>query len=101
MNDASLSTPQHPEGMGIIRGDRKISRENATLPTYNDISGPVIIDCNGFPRFLSPQEEEERKGRLEKAARERMLGLERRTKFSWVRPYHGTDLPKYSPANDK
>ena len=97
----SHSTPQHPHWTGMIRGDRRISMENASLPSYNDISGPVVTDRNGLPRFLSPQREEERKARLEQAVRERMLGFERRTEFNWARPYHGTALPEYSPANDK
>ncbi|PYI27977.1 hypothetical protein BP00DRAFT_438799 [Aspergillus indologenus CBS 114.80] len=56
------------------------------LPGYNDVSGSVIVDWNGYPHFLSPQEEVARKLQLEAAVQERMLGLPRRTDFAWERP---------------
>ncbi|KAH8427947.1 uncharacterized protein LDX57_005652 [Aspergillus melleus] len=77
------------------------SIRNSALPGYNDVSGAVIVDWNGLPHFLSPQEEVERKLRLERAVRERMLGLSRRTDFAWESPCQGTALPQYSPAKAK
>lgn len=66
-------------------------------PAYNDVSGAVVVDWDGSPRFLSPEEEEERKARLQRAVRERMLGLPRQTEFDWARPEERSEtLPKYS-----
>ncbi|PLB39665.1 uncharacterized protein BDW47DRAFT_102876 [Aspergillus candidus] len=73
----------------------------STLPGYNDVSGAVIVDWNGLPHFLSPQEEEDRKIQLERAVRERMLGHSTRTDFTWERPYQGTGLPQYSPTQER
>jgi len=72
----------------------------AQPPRYNDISGAVIIDWDGSPRFLSPQEEQEREIALENAVREKMLGLPRKTEFAWARPEVSIEagLPAYSPA---
>ncbi|KAL4758483.1 uncharacterized protein BDW70DRAFT_152406 [Aspergillus foveolatus] len=53
------------------------------LPSYSDVSGAVVVDAYGTPRFLTPQEEQERKEALAQAVRERMMGLPRRTDFSW------------------
>lgn len=69
--------------------------DDEPLPSYNDISGPVIVGSNGFPRHLSSQEEQDRQSALESAVRERMLGLSRRTQFGWSRPDQGTTLPVY------
>ncbi|KAL4900644.1 hypothetical protein BDW74DRAFT_182479 [Aspergillus multicolor] len=66
------------------------------LPSYNDVSGAVVVDAHGYPRFLTPREEQERKAALQQAVRERMMGLPRRTDFSWeasARPI----LPRYEP----
>ena len=52
-------------------------------PPYNDVSGAVIINQEGKPQFLSPEEEVERHHRLQQAVREKMLGLPRTTKFEW------------------
>ncbi|RAL06843.1 uncharacterized protein BO97DRAFT_429872 [Aspergillus homomorphus CBS 101889] len=73
------------------------------LPGYNDVSGSVIVDWNGYPHFLSPQEEQDRKLQLERAVEERMLGLPRRTDFAWERPCHqdhrqSPSLPRYTPG---
>ncbi|PYH37600.1 uncharacterized protein BO87DRAFT_352988 [Aspergillus neoniger CBS 115656] len=72
------------------------------LPGYNDVSGAVIVDYDGFPHFLSPQEEEERKMKLQRAVQEKMLGLPRQTSFEWERPLSAGSaagwLPRYSPA---
>ncbi|PLN79610.1 hypothetical protein BDW42DRAFT_186653 [Aspergillus taichungensis] len=73
----------------------------STLPGYNDVSGAVIVDWNGLPHFLSPQEEEDRKVQLERAVRERMLGHPIRTDFTWERPYQGPGLPQYSPTQER
>lgn len=72
----------------------------AQPPRYNDISGAVIIDWDGSPRFLSPQEEQERQTALENAVREKMLGLPRKTEFAWARPDVSIEagLPAYSPG---
>ncbi|GIK05572.1 hypothetical protein Aspvir_009685 [Aspergillus viridinutans] len=56
---------------------------SSTLPAYNDVSGAVIVNDEGLPHFLSPQEEEERQVLLRRAVEERMLGLPRRTNFTW------------------
>lgn len=73
---------------------------NSSLPGYNAVSGAVIVDWNGLPYFLSPQEEQERKSKLERAVQERMLGLSKETEFAWSRPCHGTTLPRYSSTKD-
>ncbi|RAK98828.1 uncharacterized protein BO80DRAFT_427147 [Aspergillus ibericus CBS 121593] len=84
-----------------------------SLPGYNDVSGAVVVDWDGLPHFLSPQEEEDRKMKLQRAVKEKMLGLPRRTDFEWERPgqEQGGDvggtvgrsvsLPKYSPVKGK
>ncbi|RDW74628.1 uncharacterized protein DSM5745_07290 [Aspergillus mulundensis] len=72
------------------------STSESILPSYNDVSGAVVVDSHGYPRFLTPQEEQERKAVLQQAVRERMMGLPRRTDFSWeasARPI----LPRYQP----
>lgn len=71
-------------------------------PRYNDTSGAVIIDWDGSPRFLSPQEEEERHTALQNAVREKMLGLLRKTEFTWARPdgRASESLPVYSPVKE-
>ncbi|OOF98787.1 hypothetical protein ASPCADRAFT_204507 [Aspergillus carbonarius ITEM 5010] len=70
-----------------------------SLPGYNDVSGAVVVDWDGLPHFLSPQEEEDRKMKLQRAVQERMLGLPRRTDFQWEGSGRSASLPKYSPAN--
>jgi hypothetical protein len=75
--------------------------EVSSLPGYNDVSGAVIVDWNGLPHFLSPQEELERNSRLQRAVEERMLGLTRQTDFEWERPCQGEVLPRYTPPKDK
>ncbi|RHZ60645.1 hypothetical protein CDV55_101510 [Aspergillus turcosus] len=72
-----------------------------TLPSYNEVSGAVIVDHEGLPHFLSPQEEEERQASLRRAVEERMLGLPRRTKFTWAKASRGPSLPSYSPVRYK
>ncbi|KAE8354646.1 hypothetical protein BDV28DRAFT_130568 [Aspergillus coremiiformis] len=73
---------------------------NSALPGYNTVSGAVVVDWNGLPYFLSPQEEEERKSKLERAVQERMLGLSKETDFGWSRPCHGATLPRYSSIKE-
>ncbi|GAQ03164.1 hypothetical protein ALT_0485 [Aspergillus lentulus] len=73
---------------------------STTLPPYNEVSGAVIVNQEGLPHFLSPQEEEERQVSLRRAVEERMLGLPRRTSFTWAQS-HGPSLPSYSPARYK
>lgn len=71
-------------------------------PPYNEVSGAVVVDWNGNSRFLSPEEEEERRERLQRAVRERMLGLPRRTDFDWARPSERREtLPKYSAGSER
>ena len=67
------------------------------LPSYSDVSGAVIVDAYGTPRFLTPQEEQERKEALAQAVRERMMGLPRRTDFSWEASATPV-LPRYETA---
>lgn len=73
----------------------------STLPSYNEVSGAVIVDNQGLPHFLSPQEEEERQASLRRAVEERMLGLPRRTNFTWAKASHGSSLPSYSSGRYK
>ncbi|KAF7165747.1 hypothetical protein CNMCM6106_001823 [Aspergillus hiratsukae] len=73
----------------------------STLPSYNEVSGAVIVDHSGLPHFLSPQEEEERQASLRQAVEERMLGLPRRTNFTWAKPSYGSSLPAYSSGRYK
>ncbi|GMG30874.1 hypothetical protein F9C07_9987 [Aspergillus flavus] len=73
---------------------------NSALPGYNSVSGSVVVDCNGLPYFLSPQEEQERNSKLQRAVQERMMGLRRETEFAWSQPCHGATLPRYSPPKD-
>ncbi|GKZ49181.1 hypothetical protein AbraIFM66951_001581 [Aspergillus brasiliensis] len=78
----------------------------SSLPGYNDVSGAVIVDYDGFPHFLSPQEEEERKMKLQRAVQEKMLGLPRQTSFEWERPLSAGSsaagwLPRYSPSTKR
>jgi hypothetical protein len=77
---------------------------NAIPPSYNDVSGPVIIDQDGKPKFLSPEEEVERQRRLEAAVREKMLGLPRTTTFEWHRGTSAAEelqLPPYTPKEEE
>ncbi|KAJ5375826.1 hypothetical protein N7517_007832 [Penicillium concentricum] len=67
----------------------------APPPSYNDVSGAVIIGQDGKPQFLSPEEEVERQHRLQQAVRETMLGLPRTTKFEW---HQGTSTSATSAA---
>ncbi|BDD56655.1 hypothetical protein MPDQ_000087 [Monascus purpureus] len=72
-----------------------------TLPTYNDISGSVVVDHDGTIRFLSPQEVEERRETLQRAVHERMMGLPRLTESPWspvqVPVQDDIPLPRYEP----
>ncbi|KAJ5505152.1 hypothetical protein N7463_008026 [Penicillium fimorum] len=65
-------------------------------PSYNDVSGAVIIGQDGKPQFLSPEEEVERQHRLQQAVREKMLGLPQTTKFEW---HHGASGTSTSPIS--
>ncbi|RAK71368.1 uncharacterized protein BO72DRAFT_17212 [Aspergillus fijiensis CBS 313.89] len=66
------------------------------LPGYNDVSGSVIVDWDGYPHFLSPQEEVDRKLQLEAAVQERMLGL------PGAHQQEGHYAPpRYTPASSK
>ncbi|OQE00443.1 hypothetical protein PENVUL_c051G10106 [Penicillium vulpinum] len=92
----------------------------ASPPSYNDVSGAVIIDQDGKPQFLSPEEEVERQRQLQQAVREKMLGLPRTTKFEWHQGTPGTSgtlatseaaettgtvkelqLPPYTPRDER
>ncbi|KAL4816585.1 hypothetical protein BDW67DRAFT_161897 [Aspergillus spinulosporus] len=70
---------------------------SSLLPSYSDVSGAVVVDAYGMPRFLTPQEEQERKEALAQAVRERMMGLPRRTDFSWEASATPV-LPRYENA---
>ncbi|KAJ6150609.1 hypothetical protein N7471_001808 [Penicillium samsonianum] len=86
-----------------------IPLSSASPPSYNDVSGAVIINQYGKPQFLSPEEEVERQHRLQQAVREKMLGLPRTTKFEWHQGTSGTSgtvseeppLPLYTPREDE
>jgi hypothetical protein len=69
-------------------------------PSYNDVSGAVVIGADGKPHFLSAEEEVERRLRLEQAVREKMLGLPRTTHFAWSGP-STEQLPAYTPREEK
>ncbi|KAL4799969.1 hypothetical protein BDV19DRAFT_384807 [Aspergillus venezuelensis] len=69
---------------------------STSLPPYNDVSGSVVVDTEGYPRFLTPDEQQERESTLQKAVHERMMGLPRRTAFSWE-VQGGPVLPRYEP----
>ncbi|PYH91269.1 hypothetical protein BO71DRAFT_54636 [Aspergillus ellipticus CBS 707.79] len=74
----------------------------SSLPGYNDVSGAVVVDWDGLPHFLSPQEEEDRRLALQRAVQEKMLGLPRQTPFAWecsAAPpsARSVSLPKYEP----
>ncbi|KAB8076426.1 hypothetical protein BDV29DRAFT_88243 [Aspergillus leporis] len=84
----------------MMRHSSHISAMNSALPGYNAVSGAVIVDWNGLPYFLSPEEEQERKSKLERAVQERMLGLSKETDFAWSQPYQGAALPRYSSRKD-
>ncbi|KKK19002.1 hypothetical protein ARAM_001497 [Aspergillus rambellii] len=96
----ALDQPQDEKTMVTSSSNLSSIPGAASLPGYNDVSGAVIVDWDGHPRFLSPQEERERKIQLEQAVRERMLGLPRRTDFVWE-PSSGPILPPYSPAKEE
>ena len=68
-------------------------------PSYNDVSGPVVIDKDGKPQFLTPEQEVEREQRLQTAVREKMLGLPRTTTFEWHSgpSTEEIQLPPYTP----
>ncbi|KAI9925240.1 hypothetical protein ASPWEDRAFT_176933 [Aspergillus wentii DTO 134E9] len=78
-----------------------LNTSTSSLPYYNDVSGAVVVDWNGLPRFLSPQEEKDRQSSLERAVHEKMMGLPRTSDFAWATPCQGAPLPKYSPASEK
>ncbi|RAK90095.1 hypothetical protein BO79DRAFT_208409 [Aspergillus costaricaensis CBS 115574] len=96
------SPPQDKESDPTMIDTTTRSIPVSSLPGYNDVSGAVIVDYDGFPHFLSPQEEEERKMKLQRAVQEKMLGLPRQTSFEWERPLSAGSaagwLPRYSPA---
>ncbi|EAW06609.1 uncharacterized protein ACLA_083020 [Aspergillus clavatus NRRL 1] len=76
----------------------KMLGSGGALPLYNEVSGAVIVDQEGLPHFLSPQEEAQRKKSLKRAVEEKMKGLPRRTEFNWAQAPHGPTLPAYSPG---
>ncbi|PYH49267.1 uncharacterized protein BP01DRAFT_75047 [Aspergillus saccharolyticus JOP 1030-1] len=111
--DEIVLVPEHPRSYAPEMIEHPSSRTSPPSPTaatllpgYNDVSGSVIVDWNGYPHFLSPQEEHDRQLQLEQAVQERMLGLPRRTDFAWERPGHVRQqsqqtLPRYTPAGAK
>lgn len=74
---------------------------SAIPPSYNDVSGAVVIGADGKPHFLSAEEEVDRRLRLEQAIREKMLGLPRTTQFEWPQGTSTEQLPAYSPREEK
>ncbi|OJJ86228.1 uncharacterized protein ASPGLDRAFT_45279 [Aspergillus glaucus CBS 516.65] len=99
-NTPSPEPPSIAQDQSTTTTATKQERTAQHPPRYNDISGAVIVDWDGSPRFLSPQEEQERQTALENAVREKMLGLPRKTEFAWARPdvSIGDGLPAYEPA---
>jgi hypothetical protein len=92
--EAHLSTtPEEQNRLSALH--RALQARLLGLPSYNEVSGAVIVDHEGLPHSLSPQEEEERQASLRRAVEERMLGLPRRTTFSWAKTSRGTSLPAY------
>ncbi|BCS30206.1 uncharacterized protein APUU_80509S [Aspergillus puulaauensis] len=97
---SATATPHHHQQLSqveIASTDPSMlnhSHSNSSLPGYNDVSGAVVVDVDGYPRFLTPQEEEDRKDTLQRAVRERMMGLPRRTDFNWEAS-DGPVLPRY------
>ncbi|KAJ5319778.1 hypothetical protein PENANT_c026G08028 [Penicillium antarcticum] len=73
---------------------------SAIPPSYNDVSGAVVIGANGQPHFLSAEEEVERRLRLEQAVREKMLGLQQTTTFEWSQGPSTEQLPAYTPREE-
>ncbi|KAJ5753363.1 uncharacterized protein N7511_007516 [Penicillium nucicola] len=74
---------------------------SAIPPSYNDVSGAVIIGADGRPHFMTAEEEVERRLRLQQAVREKMLGLPRTTPFEWSQGPSTEQLPAYTPREEK
>ncbi|KAJ5205169.1 hypothetical protein N7491_004207 [Penicillium cf. griseofulvum] len=113
-----MQSPNPSSATMSAKESTSISPYCAPPPSYNDVSGPVIIAQDGSPQYLSPEEEVERQHRLQQAVREKMLGLPRTTKFEWHRGTSGTStstsepsavagtveelqLPPYTPRDEK
>ena len=99
-----LSDTPFSESISFSDAPPNETPSNAVPPSYNDVSGPVIIDQDGKPKFLSPEEEVERQQRLEAAVREKMLGLPRTTTFEWHQGASTSEelqLPPYTPKEGK
>ncbi|KAL2817348.1 hypothetical protein BJX63DRAFT_110150 [Aspergillus granulosus] len=92
-------TSPYPSVTMLDQSQRRLSsmHSNSSLPGYNDVSGAVVVDVDGYPRFLSPQEELDRKATLQRAVQERMMGLPRTTDFSW-QASGSPILPRYECA---
>ncbi|KAI9373553.1 hypothetical protein BJX61DRAFT_502173 [Aspergillus egyptiacus] len=77
-NTQRLLNTSHPD-------DQETKPPAVSLPEYNDVSGAVVVDADGCPRFLTPREERDRAAALQRAVRERMLGLpvSKQGGFSW------------------
>lgn len=71
------------------------------LPTYEDISGAIIIGPDGKYKTLSPEEEAARQKGLEQAVREKMLGLPKTTIFEWHAMKLYDQPPSYTPGQEK
>jgi hypothetical protein len=72
------------------------SEQQEGLPLYSDVSVRVVVNPDGRPRFMTPQEKEERQASLQRAVQERMLGLSRQTNFSWA-PVASPTRPEDEP----
>ncbi|KAL4927022.1 uncharacterized protein BDV17DRAFT_292916 [Aspergillus undulatus] len=92
--ESTMLNPLHPNPSSTSHDSTNTDSQNP--PLYNDVSGAVVVDAHGFPRFLTPQEEADRKDTLQQAVLERMMGLPRRTEFSWDAS-GGPVLPRYEP----
>ncbi|KAL6233092.1 hypothetical protein BDW75DRAFT_196272 [Aspergillus navahoensis] len=92
-----LAIPSTPTATTMLTSSTPAASTRFLLPSYSDVSGAVVVDAHGSPRFLTPQEEQERKDALAQAVRERMMGLPRRTDFSWEASAAPV-LPRYEDA---
>jgi hypothetical protein len=113
-DEDDLQTSSDIESESLLRTDVPYSSDHPTptpseqqegLPLYSDVSVRVVVNPDGRPRFLTPQEKKERQASLQRAVQERMLGLSRQTNFSWApmaSPTRPEDepLPLYAAERD-
>ncbi|KAL4943933.1 hypothetical protein BDV06DRAFT_188751 [Aspergillus oleicola] len=96
LSSASLHSQTATQTPTMISQTTSPEESSPSLPLYNDVSGAVVVDAEGYPRFLTPQEQQDREDTLQRAVRERMMGLPRNTEFNWEAS-GGPVLPRYEP----